>query len=112
VLYPTDGLHGQLVDKQGNVAWMAQDPALMVRNTGAGVALNVAALLLAEQGRTMSERFTAWHPLPMPPDPTPQKVELQMGNSTFPETDTIASHPLYAPAKPSPGEMLIGGATW
>jgi hypothetical protein len=69
VLYPTDGLHGQLVDKQGNVAWMAQDPALMVRNTGAGVALNVVS-------------------------------ELEMGNSTFPDTDTIAWHPLYAPAKP------------
>jgi len=113
LLYPIDGL--AFVDPLNGVDWSAQHAALTLQNAGSGVALAVATLLLGPNDphdTGMTNRFAAWYRLPMPADATPHKLDLRLGNSTVSKTDTIGSHSLCAPDKPTQGAMLIGGAAW
>lgn len=110
LLIPTGELG--IVDSMGDVSWMAGQTTIQVQNVGAGVALDVAGLLLGPHDLPMSCRYTGWHPIPVPPVLTDHTIALRGGASMIPSRATIDAHMLCAPDAPSSSDMLIGGATW
>jgi len=95
VLFPVGSL--SFVDEMGVIDWQARDAHVPVQNAGSGVALNVAALLMGTPDLSMSERYTGWHPVPLPADPSPQAILLRVGASWIPPRATIDSCALSLP---------------
>lgn len=97
VLFPAGSL--SFVTEIGSIDWQARDAHVSVQNAGSGVALNVAALLLGTADLSMSERYTGWHPVPLPVDPSPQPILIQRAASYIPLQATIDSYVLALPQK-------------
>jgi len=99
-----------IVDDRGNVTWVVRDTSVPVHNAGAGVALNVVALLLGSLDLSMNERYTGRYPTPLPSMAADQTIQFRGGASMIPSQTTIDAHRLCAPDKPSDGALLAGAA--
>jgi len=109
LLIPTAEL--DIVSGVSDVVWKDGRTIIAVQNVGPGVALDVAGLLLGARDLSMSCRYTAWRPIPLPPVLTDHTLELWGGSSMIPSQATIGAHTLCAPDKPT-SIMLVNEPPW
>ncbi len=96
------------------ISWDAEQQTLHIKNYGAGVALNIKAVLFERMPKDdinyIGRRYTAWHNQPLGAKEE-TSYRMSPGQTDMPGTYTIESETFYAPMQPPLGAILSYDAT-